>query len=94
MLVAEPLANFGLRFGPPEYFILMVLALTTVGLIGGGSLAKSLAMAVLGVLISTIGLDVVTGRERLTFGFLGLIDGIDFIIIVMGLFAVSEVLSC
>ena len=86
MLVAEPLANFGLRFGPPEYFILMVLALTTVGLIGGGSLAKSLAMAVLGVLISTIGLDVVTGRERLTFGFLGLIDGIDFIIIVMGLF--------
>ena len=50
-------------------------------------------MAVLGVLISTIGLDVVTGRERLTFGLLGLIDGIDFIIIVMGLFAVSEVLQ-
>ena len=93
MMVAEPLANFGLKFGPPEYFILMVLALTTVGLIGGGSLAKSLAMAVLGVLISTIGLDVVTGRERLTFGLLGLIDGIDFIIIVMGLFAVSEVLQ-
>ena len=93
MLIARPLADFGLRFGPAEYFLLMLLALLTVGLIGGGSLPKSLAMAIFGVLISTIGLDVVTGRERLTFGTLGLVEGVDFIIIVMGLFAISEVLS-
>ena len=93
MLIARPLADFGLRFGPAEYFLLMILALLTVGLIGGGSLPKSLAMAIFGVLVSTIGLDVVTGRERLTFGTLGLVEGVDFIIIVMGLFAISEVLS-
>ncbi len=93
MLVAEPLAEFGLRFGPAEYFLLMLLALMTVGLIGGGSMAKSLAMAIFGVLISTVGLDVVTGRERLTFGMFGLVEGIDFIVVVMGLFAISEVLS-
>jgi len=92
MFLAVPLSEFGLRFGPPEYCVLMLVALTAVGLIGGGALAKSLAMAALGLLISTVGIDVGTGRERLTFGALELVEGISFIIPVMGLFAMAEIL--
>ena len=91
MLVAVPLSEFGLRFGAPEQTLLMLLALTTVGLIGGKSLMKCLLMAGLGVLISTVGLDVMSGRQRLTFGFVELMEGIDFVIVVMGLFAMGEV---
>jgi len=93
MLLAVPLSSFGLRFGPPEYSLLMLLALTTVGFVGGGSFAKSMIMAGLGVLVSTVGLDIMTGVTRLTFGTLALMDGIDFVIVVMGLFAVAEVLT-
>jgi len=92
MLLAVPLSEFGLRFGPPEYCVLMLVALTAVGLIGGGSLLKSLIMAALGLLVSVIGMDILTGRARLTFGAVELMEGISFVIAVLGLFAMAEIL--
>ena len=92
ILLAVPLSEFGVRFGPPEYCVLMLLALAAVGLIGGGSILKSFIMAALGLLISTIGIDVVSGQSRLTFGAVELMEGINFVIAVLGLFAVSEIL--
>ena len=92
MLLAVPLSEFGLRFGPPEYCILMLVALTAVGLIGGGSVLKSLIMAALGLLVSVIGMDILTGRTRLTFGTVELMEGVSFVIAVLGLFAMAEIL--
>jgi putative tricarboxylic transport membrane protein len=92
MLLAVPLSEFGLRFGPPEYCMLMLVAVTAVGLIGGGALLKSLIMAALGLLVSVVGMDVLTGRARLTFGAVELMEGISFVIAVLGLFALAEIL--
>ena len=92
MLLALPLSEFGLRFGPPEYCVLMLVALTAVGLIGGGSVLKSLIMAALGLLVSVIGMDILTGRARLTFGAVELMEGVSFVIAVLGLFAMAEIL--
>jgi putative tricarboxylic transport membrane protein len=92
MLLAVPLSEFGLRFGPPEYCVLMLVALTAVGLIGGGSVLKSLIMAALGLLVSVVGMDILTGRTRLTFGMVELMEGVSFVIAVLGLFAMAEIL--
>jgi putative tricarboxylic transport membrane protein len=92
MLLAVPLSEFGLRFGPPEYCVLMLVALSAVGLIGGGSVLKSLIMAALGLLVSVVGMDILTGRARLTFGAVELMEGISFVIVVLGLFAMAEIL--
>ena len=92
MVLAVPLSEFGLRFGPPEYCILMLVALTAVGMIGGGSMLKSLIMAALGLLVSVVGMDILTGRTRLTFGTVELMEGISFVIAVLGLFAMAEIL--
>ena len=92
MLLAVPLSEFGVRFGPPEYCALMLVALTAVGFIGGGSMLKSLIMAALGVLVSTVGMDVMTGRMRMTFGVVELMEGISFVVAVLGLFAMAEIL--
>lgn len=94
MLLAVPLSEFGVRFGPPEYCLLMLLALTAVGLLGSVSLSKAVAMATFGLLVSTIGLDVGTGRERLTFGTVELMEGVNFIVVVMGFFAFAEIFIC
>ncbi len=92
MLVAVPLADFAIQFGPPEYFALMVWGLSAVAYLGEASLAKALLMAALGVFISTIGVDIVTGTDRFTYDIAELLDGIDFLILIIGFFAVSEVL--
>jgi putative tricarboxylic transport membrane protein len=92
MLLAVPLSEFGVRFGPPEYCALMLVALTAVGFIGGESMLKSLIMACLGLLVSTVGLDVMTGRARMNFGLIELMEGISFVIAVLGLFAMAEIL--
>ena len=92
MLVANPLAEFALKFGPPEYFSLMVLGLSILIYLTQGSLLRGFAMAALGVFLSLIGQDVNEGIPRFTFGFRGLIDGVGLVPLVMGLFGISEVL--
>lgn len=91
-LVGPLIAEWAVRFGPPEYFALMTLALTLVAFLGGRSLVKGLAAAFLGLFLSLIGSDVMTGESRFTFGRPELLDGMDFIILSVGLFAVAEVL--
>jgi putative tricarboxylic transport membrane protein len=92
MVVAPPLGRFALAFGPAEYFSLMVLGLTLVAYLGGESLLKALCMAVLGLLLATVGQDPVAGVERFTFDTLVLKDGMGLVPVFMGLFGVAEVL--
>jgi len=92
MLMAPPLAKFALSFGPPEYFSLMLLGLTTIVFLGGKSIVKSIVSIILGLLLGLIGVDPVGGVNRFTLGSLELIDGIDFIVVVMGIFGIGEVL--
>ena len=87
-----PLSELALWFGPPEYFSLMVLGLTLAIVLVQGSLLKAGAMVLLGLLLSTVGADLETGQDRLTFGFDELSDGIDFAVLAMGLFGFAEVL--
>ena len=92
ILLAPPLAEFALDFGPPEYFALTVLGLTLVSFLGSGSVPKALAMAALGLLLGTVGLDPVRSHARFTFDSLSLQGGIELIPMVMGLFGLSQVL--
>ncbi len=85
------LADQALRFGPPEYFGLMVLAFTVVASLSGASLVKGLAMAVLGYFVSLIGMGPSTAEPRFTFGYIPLYGGVELIALVVGLFAISEV---
>jgi len=93
MLVAPALARVAIAFGPPEYFSLMVLGLTVLSFLSQGSMAKSLLMAAIGIILGLIGIDQITAQPRLTFGRLELLDGIGLVPIVMGLFGVAEILS-
>jgi putative tricarboxylic transport membrane protein len=92
MLVAPPLARFALRFGPPEYFSMMLLGLTILVYLAHGSMLKALLMGLFGIVLGLIGLDPFNTKARLTFGQMNLMDGIGLVPIVMGLFGVSEVL--
>jgi putative tricarboxylic transport membrane protein len=92
MLMAPPLAGIALKFGPPEFVGLVFLGLTMVTYLSSGSMAKALMMAIVGLLISYIGTDVVTGRERFTLGIATIGGGFDIVPIAMGLFGISEVL--
>jgi len=91
-VLAPPLARFALRFGPPEYFSLMVLGLTILIYLANGPILKALMMAALGLILGIVGTDTISGRQRFTFGILELNDGIGIIPVVMGLFGISEVL--
>lgn len=93
MLLAQPLARAALKFGPPEYFSLMVLGLIILTYLTQKSLMKSLIMATLGLLLSYIGLDTVSGQVRFTFNVVELLEGIGIIPIVMGLFGIAEILE-
>ena len=86
------LARFALLFGPAEYFALFVLALTTIGGISSRNQFKSLLAAALGLTLATVGLDHGTGVPRYTFNHMELFDGIDFLVAIVGMFAISEVL--
>lgn len=92
-LFAMPVSNFAIRFGPPEYFGLMVFALSCIGILSGDNPAKGIAMAAVGLLCGTVGHDFVTGQIRMTYGLVELVDGIDLIPLALGAFAVSELLS-
>jgi putative tricarboxylic transport membrane protein len=91
-ILALPLSEFALKFGPAEYFSLMVLAIIMLTYLAQGSMIKALMMAALGLILSSIGMDIVTGDLRFTFDLLGLSDGIGLVPLVMGLFGLSEVL--
>ncbi|MDD5171039.1 MAG: tripartite tricarboxylate transporter permease, partial [Syntrophales bacterium] len=92
MLLAPPMAEVALSFGPPEYFSMMLMGIVIIVYMSSGSILKDFMMAVFGLLLGTIGMDSIAGTERLTFGILELADGIGFIPAVMGLFGISEIL--
>ena len=93
MLVAPALAKFALRFGPPEIFALMVLAMTLITFMSSGSQIKGLAMAILGLFLGSIGLDVFENVDRFVFGYNFLLEGLGIVPVIMGLFGVGEVLA-
>ena len=93
MLLAPPLANFALRFGPPEYFALLLLGLLVLAYMSGSSMVKSLAMAVLGLLLGMIGIDQMSGYFRFAYGVVELGDGLGVVPIAVGLFGIAEVLA-
>jgi putative tricarboxylic transport membrane protein len=92
MFMTNFLAGLALLFGPAEYFSLMCLGLCLVTYLTQGSVVRGLVMAGLGLFLSLIGQDVITGQVRFSFGMMGLIDGIGLVPLVMGLFGISEVL--
>lgn len=93
MLVAPPLAKVALAFGPPEYFSLTLLGILILIYLASSSILKALMMAVFGLLIGTIGMDSISGTQRLTFGIIELSDGVGLIPVIMGVFGVAEVIS-
>lgn len=91
IIFAPLLAQMAIRFGPAEYFVLMVFAFTTLASLTGNNIVKALIAAVFGLMLSTIGLDPQGVAQRFTFGSLELYDGLDFVVVTIGLFAISEV---
>ncbi len=89
--VAVPLASIALHFGPAEYFALIFFALSTVSALTGDSLAKGLLSTFLGLALATVGIDLQSGVQRFTFGVLELSDRVNFLVVVVGLFAIAEV---
>ena len=92
MFLSIPLVKFALSFGPPEYFALMLMGLATIAGLTGGSVLKALIGTFMGLLISTPGMDAFSGLPRLTFGLTGLLGGVSFLVVAVGLFGIGEVL--
>jgi putative tricarboxylic transport membrane protein len=92
MFMGPFLAAGALRFGPPEYFTIMILGMTVLTFLSSGPMWKALLMAAFGLFLSTIGMDNVSGIARLSFNIEELIDGIGLVPVVMGLFGISEVM--
>lgn len=90
--VAPPIARLALLFQPADYFALMVLAFVSVTALVGKSLLRGMISLFIGLLIGLMGIDVLTGQARLTFGVPELLDGIDVVVVAVGLFAVGEAL--
>ncbi len=90
-LLAEPVANFALKFGPAEYFLLMVAALSMTASMSKNNLIKGFLSMVIGLAIAVIGIDAQSGVERFTFGILELQTGIDFLVVIIGIYALGEV---
>ena len=91
-LIAPLVVDFALKFGPAEYFALMVFAFTTVSAVLGASTLRGLASLFLGLLFGLVGIDSQTGAPRFAFGVPELLDGIDVVVLAVGLFAVGEAL--
>lgn len=91
-VLAPVIAGYAVRFGPPEYAVLTLIGIYLVSTVGSGDPFKSLASAGLGLLLATVGRDIFSGQTRFTFDSLALTDGLDFVVIAMGLFGVGEIL--
>ncbi len=87
------LARVGLNFTAPEYFSLMLMGLVAAAVLAQGDMLKSLAMVAMGLLLGTVGTDINSGAERFSFGVLELADGIGFVVIAVGVFAMGEIVA-
>ena len=92
MLLTPALSRLALSFGPAEYFALMVFAFTTLSSLSTGNVTKGLVSTVFGLMLATVGFDPNSAVPRFNFGQLRLLDGIDFVVVTIGVFAISEVL--
>jgi putative tricarboxylic transport membrane protein len=92
-LFGPPISEAALKFGAPEYFSLMLMALVAASSLSSGDMVKSLAMVIFGLLMGIIGTDVNSGMARFTFGIAELSDGMGFTVIAVGLFAISEIVK-
>ena len=92
VIFAPALSRWAIRFGPAEYFALMLFAFSALSSLAGRSVAKAIAATAFGLFLATVGLDPNSAIPRFTFGQLKLLDGMDFVVVTIGLFAVSEVL--
>ncbi|HEX7127339.1 MAG TPA: tripartite tricarboxylate transporter permease [Thermodesulfobacteriota bacterium] len=93
MLLAPRLAEVALAFGPAEFFALMMLGLAATASLSGGSLARGVLATLVGLALSTVGLDIITGQPRYPLGRFELLEGIDFLVVALGLFGIPEVLD-
>jgi len=93
LLIAPPLAEFSLRFGSPEYFLLAVFGITVIASLSAGAMTKGLIAGALGLMLSTIGSHPLTGELRFTFGQPSLYDGIPMVVSLIGLYSIPEVIS-
>ena len=91
--IAEPLSAVALKFGPPEYFAIILLGFIFISYLSHGSMLKAGMMAFLGLILSSVGLDPITAQQRMTFGVLNLYEGIGIAPLAMGLFGVAEVFN-
>ena len=92
-VAGPPLADVALKFGSPEYFSLMLMGLVAAAVLAEGDVVKSLAMVAFGLLLGIVGTDVNTGTQRYSFGVSELTDGIGFIVVAVGVFAIGEIIS-
>ena len=92
-LFAPPLAEIALKFGPAEYFSLMVLGLVVAVVLAHGSLLHAIGMVILGLLFGLIGTDVNSGMARFTFDLPELADGVSFVVVAMGMFGLGEIIA-
>lgn len=93
MVLAPWLAEVALAFGPPEFFGLMMVGLAATAALSSGSLVKGMLSALIGLALSTVGLDIITGQRRYQLGRMELLEGVDFLIVALGVFALAEVLA-
>jgi putative tricarboxylic transport membrane protein len=91
-LMGPLLAGMALKFGPPEFFSLMVVGITVLSYLSSGSMVKALMMAAVGMILGGVGMDTISGDYRFTFKIYAMLDGIGLVPVVMGLFGISEVL--
>jgi putative tricarboxylic transport membrane protein len=92
MMMAPMLADYAVQFGPAEYTVLMAAGLSLIAALAGKYVVKAFASAIIGLMLATIGSDVLTGESRYTFGQLDLLNGLKFLIVAIGVFAIAEVL--
>jgi putative tricarboxylic transport membrane protein len=93
MFFAPPLARLALKFGPPEYFALMVVGIMVLTFLSSGSMLKALMMAAVGLTLGGAGMDSISGQYRFTFNIQALLDGVGLVPVVMGLFGIAEVIE-
>lgn len=93
MLFSEPIANIAFKFGPAEYFAIMVLGLVAASVVSSGSAIKGITMVVGGVMLGLVGTDVNSGVARFDFGFPELQDGVGIVALAMGLFGITEIIA-
>src|SRR6266702_2359842 len=92
-LAGPPLAEIALKFGSPEYFSLILMGLVAAAVLAQGDMVKSLAMVAIGLLLGIVGTDVNTGVQRFSCGVTELSDGIGFIVVAVGVFAIGEIIA-